>query len=172
MRNPKLRIFFPNPAPQATNTFQAVLLTDGVHSFVFFHYADMDWDPALLGNGHVISGFTDGLGQATYINVSAAGRYRPDLEAGNYGAPGAWSYRLDLNAPGSVSPRRLCYDWSEAEAEEGVYEGLLNASLASRNVCPCNLAFMEYDKRFIRAETPDIQPTASPLNSGKHPLLP
>ena len=41
---------------QAKNTFQAVLVTDGVHSFTIFNYGTLEWTTGASSGGDKVTG--------------------------------------------------------------------------------------------------------------------
>ena len=106
-----------------TNTFQCVLTSDGMYSFVSFLYADglIQWTTGDASGGfngfggiQALSGIDAGDGgsghsfiipesqTAAIINVSTTT---------NVGVPGLWTFRVDQNLiPGSGSASKLfCY---------------------------------------------------------------
>ncbi|XP_078360269.1 sushi domain-containing protein 2-like isoform X2 [Oculina patagonica] len=106
------------------NTFQAVLITNGRHSFVIFNYNKITWttgtasggDDAGLGGSPAQAGFNAGDG-IRYFNIpgSATDQVIDIPKKSNVGKPGRWMFRIDsakieaggCNTKGSlvVSPR-------------------------------------------------------------------
>ncbi|KAL9985251.1 hypothetical protein ACROYT_G007629 [Oculina patagonica] len=106
------------------NTFQAVLITNGRHSFVIFNYNKITWttgtfsggDYAGLGGNPAQAGFNAGDG-VRYFNIpgSATDQVIDIRTQSNVGKPGRWMFRIDsanieaggCNTKGSlvVSPR-------------------------------------------------------------------
>ena len=118
-----------------------MLFTDAIHSFVIFIYGDMNWNPDLLGNPYIISGFTcDGSdAQSTYLSIPVSQRYKPDQVMGNTGQKGCWIYQLDNNLPDFINPFKFCFEW-----HDGQQDTLFN----SRPLCPCSRFIARRDFRF------------------------
>ncbi|CAH3144389.1 unnamed protein product [Pocillopora meandrina] len=87
-----------------TNTFQAVLITNGKHSFVIYNYNNITWTTGTASGGNVSglggspaqAGFNAGDG-IRYFNVpgSATDRIINVSSNSNVGKPGRWMFRID-----------------------------------------------------------------------------
>ncbi|KAI6197755.1 hypothetical protein M3Y94_01262500 [Aphelenchoides besseyi] len=91
-------------AKRWTNTYQMVLATDEIRSYVIFNYAHINWTSsntagALQGRGGMqsaLAGFNAGNGTAwTSLPYSGEGRVLKLKEFSNVGVPGRWLYRVD-----------------------------------------------------------------------------
>ena len=83
-----------------TNTFQALLVTDGKHSFVVFNYLDdgISWTRGDASQVDAQVGFNFG-GEILRFNVFNASRTAAiaDIEEdSNTGSPGQYVYRVDV----------------------------------------------------------------------------
>lgn len=102
------------------NTFQAVLTTDGMHSFVIFNYNKITWT-----TGTASSGNSSGLGgtpaQAGYnagdgvrfFNIPGSGTHQVlDLpNQSNVAVPGRWMYRIDSKDDGCIMNGNKSLSW-------------------------------------------------------------
>ena len=98
------------------NTFQCVLVSDGVRSFTFFHYADgmIEWTTSgpdgITGVNNAEIGYDAGDG-INYHNVYFSGT--PEVinitSTSNVGVGGVWAFRLDQVENPSVA----CSEQSE-----------------------------------------------------------
>ncbi|XP_054840073.1 mucin-4 isoform X2 [Eublepharis macularius] len=138
----------PYPAQKqdaGTNTYQAVLTTDGYTSYVLFLYQDggMRWDYTKLASTNVLIGYTSGDGFSKndgLIDKTPAEKYRPDQWKGyNTDVRGLWIYKL-YSRP-QVNYRQRCLDWIDHENEPSVW----NKDLPS---CPCSLEQGVSDGRY------------------------
>jgi len=83
-------------SPQ-TNTFQCLLATDGVESFVIYLYAHerIQWTTGDYSGTPAIAGINAGDG---YTSVSIPGSGTPDIinidETSNVGMPGVWMFQV------------------------------------------------------------------------------
>uniref|UniRef100_A0A915DYD5 AMOP domain protein n=1 Tax=Ditylenchus dipsaci TaxID=166011 RepID=A0A915DYD5_9BILA len=91
-------------AKRWTNTYQVVLATDEIRSYVIFNYAHINWTSsntagALQGRGGLqsaMAGFNAGNGTGwTSLPYSGEGRVLKLQEFSNVGVPGRWLYRVD-----------------------------------------------------------------------------
>uniref|UniRef100_A0A8D0F2I4 Mucin-4 n=1 Tax=Strix occidentalis caurina TaxID=311401 RepID=A0A8D0F2I4_STROC len=112
-----------------TNTYQAVLTTDGNRSFALLLYQDrgMRWDYAKLAAGNVLIGFSRSQGKLCCSPVAP-----PDVR-------GLWIYRLDTRS--RVNYRLRCLVWLDAEPAPATW----NAQLPP---CPCSRPQAELDPRY------------------------
>ncbi|XP_068020042.1 mucin-4 [Melanerpes formicivorus] len=131
-----------------TNTYQAILTTDGSHSFALLLYQDggMQWDYTKLAAGNVLIGFSSGDGYAQnneLIHRPPADKYRPDQHSSaGIGLRGLWIYRLDRRS--RVNYRLRCLAWLDTEPEAGTWNGQLPP-------CPCSQPQAELDPRYRRS---------------------
>ncbi|XP_069068700.1 mucin-4-like [Pleurodeles waltl] len=140
------------PKDTQTNTFQAVLTTDGITSYVLILFKDdgMNWDVASLAKTNVLIGYSSGKEDGFFKNddltkKSAAEKYRPSNYVGfNTDLRGLWIYTLDNNGA-SVNYRLKCLEWYNAQPPPRVWNnGLLP--------CPCSLQQGWSDTRFRRTK--------------------
>ena len=91
-------------AKRWTNTYQVVLATDEIRSYVMMNYAHINWTSAnnagaLQGRGGMqsaMAGFNGGNGTGwTSLPYSGEGRILKLQEFSNVGIPGRWLYRVD-----------------------------------------------------------------------------
>ncbi|XP_064021849.1 mucin-4 [Pogoniulus pusillus] len=131
-----------------TNTYQAILTTDGNRSFALLLYQDggMKWDYTKLAAGSALIGFSSGDGYARnneLIQKPPADKYRPDQHSSaGSGVRGLWLYRLDRSS--RVNYRLRCLAWLDTEPEPGTWNGHLPP-------CPCSQPQAELDPRFRRS---------------------
>ncbi|XP_038045778.1 neurogenic locus notch homolog protein 1-like isoform X3 [Patiria miniata] len=141
-----------------TNTFQAILLTNGAHSYVVFNYdpCGMNWDPAYLANPNVIQGFNPGrFEQKVYVDLPpGTSVFRPGSVVGNSGMMGRWVYQLDTLQDNFINPRLFCYNWYDQQ-RSNFFLDLYAASVA--NTCPCSLQSARRDRRWV--PIPYVLPT-------------
>ncbi|XP_072020294.1 uncharacterized protein [Amphiura filiformis] len=130
-----------------TNTFQAVLATDGIRSFALFIYQNggMKWDAVEKKNA-VIGYNNQRSSQATRnIHSEMGDKYRPDKEMGNMGK-GYWLVRLDENEVDAVNPDKYCEEWANDQPS-------WTADLGNWvRPCPCTVAQAQGDSRYITCE--------------------
>uniref|UniRef100_A0A8C8B2C3 MUC4 protein n=1 Tax=Otus sunia TaxID=257818 RepID=A0A8C8B2C3_9STRI len=138
-----------------TNTYQAVLTTDGNRSFALLLYQDggMRWDYAKLAAGNVLIGFSRCC-EHVWLRFGAAG-ISPNVR-------GLWIYRLDTRS--RVNYRLRCLVWLDAEPAPATW----NAQLPP---CPCSRPQAELDPRYRQSRGPAntsvrMLRTASPNPAG------
>ncbi|PKU39809.1 mucin-4 [Limosa lapponica baueri] len=128
-----------------TNTYQAVLTTDGNHSFVLLLYQDggMQWNYTKLAAGNVLIGFSSGDGYAQNNELTQqppAVKYRPDQHSSaGTDVRGLWIYRLDNGS--RVNYRLRCLVWLDTEPAPDTW----NRQLLP---CPCSQPQAELDPRY------------------------
>nr|XP_032818226.1 uncharacterized protein LOC116946998 [Petromyzon marinus] len=136
-----------------TNTFQAVLSTDGDSSFclIFFKDGGMQWRPEARdpGSNNALMGFNSGTNRFYYNDALSRptnpARYRPDTVIGNNtGLKGRWAYRLDTNLAVTTNPKRKCMDWYRNE--------LALPSISRFTTCPCSLWQGQFDMSYINGD--------------------
>ncbi|XP_068137345.1 mucin-4 [Hyperolius riggenbachi] len=112
-----------------TNTYQALLTTDGSRSYVLMLYKDgsMNWD---VTHPNPLMGFcSDGTDQFFWNDNMALNKYRPDNFVGsNSDLRGLWIY--SLNSTILDNSRMNCLNWYNAQPDPSTW----NANLLS---CPC-----------------------------------
>ncbi|NWI21709.1 MUC4 protein, partial [Crypturellus soui] len=133
-----------------TNTYQAVLTTDGNQSFALLLYqdGDMRWDFTKLAARNVLIGFSSGDGYAKNNELIQ----KPPADVGCVahhrlccwlvappGLRGFWIYKLDSRP--RVNYRLRCLAWLAAQPEPSSWNGGLLP-------CPCSRSQAELDPRF------------------------
>ncbi|NXA51132.1 MUC4 protein, partial [Nothocercus julius] len=133
-----------------TNTYQAVLTTDGNQSFALLLYQDggMRWDFTKLAASNVLIGFSSGDGYAENNELIQ----KPPADAGCVaqhrlccwlvappGLRGLWIYKLDSRP--RVNYRLRCLTWLAAQPEPSSWNGELLP-------CPCSRSQAELDPRY------------------------
>ncbi|XP_053243294.1 mucin-4 isoform X2 [Podarcis raffonei] len=132
-----------------TNTYQAILTTDGYRTYTLFLYQNggMQWDYRRIAPANVLIGWTSGDGyfkNDDLITKTPAEKYRPDQTEGyNTGVRGLWVYKLDSRI--RVNYRRRCLDWFSHEGQPSAW----NKDLPP---CPCSLQQGLLDDRFSRSK--------------------
>ncbi|XP_042734462.1 mucin-4-like [Lagopus leucura] len=128
-----------------TNTYQAVLTTDGFRSYVLILYKDggMQWDYTQLPATNVLIGYTSGDGHYHNDDLtqgSPAAKYRPDRYRGyNTDLRGLWLYKLESRV--GINYRLKCLAWTGQQQEPQEWSHNLPA-------CPCSLQQGQQDRRF------------------------
>ncbi|XP_009866748.1 PREDICTED: mucin-4 [Apaloderma vittatum] len=128
-----------------TSTYQAVLTTDGNHSFALLLYQDggMRWDYTKLAADNVLIGFSSGDGYAQNNELSQEPpdvKYRPDQHSSTgTDVRGLWLYRLDSRS--QVNFRLRCLMWLDAEPAPAAW----NLQLLP---CPCSRPQAELAPRY------------------------
>ncbi|XP_059507113.1 uncharacterized protein LOC125457750 isoform X2 [Stegostoma tigrinum] len=116
--------------PEGTNTYQAVLTTDGIFSFCLIQFKDggMNWKYYLrpFYRNYALMGYYSGSTSSsrdsnnfpafndphTRFFVSPNKIYHPDQYPGfKTGKKGLWAYRLERNDQNTKNPRQKCIDW-------------------------------------------------------------
>ncbi|XP_038063643.1 uncharacterized protein LOC119734296 isoform X2 [Patiria miniata] len=143
-----------------TNTFQAVLATDGIRGFVIFNYdpCGTNWDFSFLLNKNVIQGFTCGTPDADpvyVVNVPGESLYHPGTTKGNVGQAGRWVFRLNTPRPDFVNPRQQCHNW---HSRQPPYHSLGIYLDAFADTCPCSLVNARLDWRYIPIPAYNLPP--------------
>ncbi|XP_066858158.1 mucin-4-like isoform X4 [Anser cygnoides] len=128
-----------------TNTYQAVLTTDGFRSYVLLLYQDggMRWDYSQLPAANVLIGYTSGDGSYHNDDLTQgppAAKYRPDQFRGyNTDLRGLWLYKLESRV--GINYRLKCLAWTGQQQEPRTWSQDLPA-------CPCSLQQGQQDPRF------------------------
>ncbi|XP_026545797.1 mucin-4 [Notechis scutatus] len=132
-----------------TNTYQAILTTDGYRTYALFLYQDggMQWDYTKLSAPNVLIGYTSGDGYFKNDNLmtrTPAEKYRPDRFQGyNTDVRGLWIYKLDSWI--RVNYRQRCLDWLS-------HEKLPSAWNRNLPPCPCFLQQGMSDNRYTTSQ--------------------
>ncbi|KAM9127770.1 mucin-4 [Pangshura tecta] len=131
-----------------TNTYQAVLTTDGIKSYVLILYQDggMQWDYTKLGLTGVLMGYSSGDGFYRNDDLTRrppAAKYRPDQFRGyNTDLRGLWIYSLASHV--RVNYRLRCLAWLSTQPDPAGW----NKNLPS---CPCSLRHGALDRHYRRS---------------------
>ncbi|NXW91425.1 MUC4 protein, partial [Alopecoenas beccarii] len=131
-----------------TNTYQAVLTTDGNRSFALLLYQDgrMRWDYTELAAGNVLMGFSSGDGYAQNNELTEKPPATPAQLCRSPVAPpdvrGLWIYRLDSLS--RVNYRLRCLTWLDTQPAPDTW----NSELPP---CPCSGPQAELDPRYRRS---------------------
>ncbi|XP_038046069.1 uncharacterized protein LOC119720470 [Patiria miniata] len=145
-------------SPLETNTFQTLLVTDGVRAFVVFNYdpCGMNWDTSFLPNKNIIQGYTSGLfGETVYVDIPEESQFRPGGIVGNTGKTGRWVYRLDTLPDGFVNPRLSCHDWYHRQVP---YPLFATHYPPFADTCPCSLWNARFDWRYTEVSRSVVLP--------------
>ena len=96
-----------------TNTFQCILITDGVYSFVIFLYADglIQWSLGTATQVHAQAGFNAGDDERFFsINGSRTAAILDIDMTSNIGVPGKYLFRVDGTTI-ATPPRKEFKQW-------------------------------------------------------------
>ncbi|KAL5010333.1 hypothetical protein ScPMuIL_012638 [Solemya velum] len=141
---------FPYPEsnyPQETVTFQTVLITNGVDSYVLYFYKNFNWIP--LSGRNIIIGYTSASNPAynnIYSNTAAA--YSMDTNAGNYkNCVGVWIFQTTVPVAFKrvLSPTRDCTAWYKEEKKHKDEYLLANSQMVD---CPCASYLIAWDSNW------------------------
>ncbi|XP_037765499.1 mucin-4 isoform X1 [Chelonia mydas] len=128
-----------------TNTYQAVLTTDGIKSYVLILYQDggMQWDYTKMGLTNVLMGYSSGDGFYRNDDLTRrppAAKYRPDQVRGyNTDLRGLWIYNLASHVRANY--RLRCLAWLGTQQDPAGW----NKDLPS---CPCSLRHGALDRHY------------------------
>ncbi|XP_067417193.1 mucin-4 isoform X2 [Emydura macquarii macquarii] len=131
-----------------TNTYQAVLTTDGLESYALRLYQEgsMQWDYTKLAATDVLVGYSSGDGLYRNDDLTRwppAAKYRPDQFRGDgTDLRGLWLSRLESRV--RVNYRTRCLDWVNMQHDPAVW----NKDLPP---CPCSLPRGALDHRYSRS---------------------
>ncbi|XP_023930884.1 uncharacterized protein LOC106158645 [Lingula anatina] len=152
----------PNPSSRYAGvenvTFQAVLITDGVHSYAYINYVPgaITITPSSIFKTARV-GFTDGAGYnfEPYVSGTAA-MATADNVVGNTGVQGVWWFRLHSVSSDYPNYDSLCKDWASQQKTTEAALGVQLSSLSSRVLaCPCSLTGALLDRRYRYASRTD-----------------
>nr|XP_009911479.1 PREDICTED: alpha-tectorin-like [Haliaeetus albicilla] len=97
--------FYGGSSTTPVNTFQAVLITDGVLSFAIFNYHEISWTTGTASGGDPLTGLGGVMAQAGFNGgnitnfFSIPGSRTPDIvnieETTNVNVPGRWAFKID-----------------------------------------------------------------------------
>ncbi|XP_021250458.1 mucin-4 isoform X2 [Numida meleagris] len=144
-----------------TNTYQAVLSTDGSRSFALLLYQDggMRWDYTRLAARNALIGFSSGDGYAQNSELTQeppAVRYRPDQHCSSgTDVCGLWLFQLGSRI--QVNYRLQCLTWLQAQPPPSTWSTELPP-------CPCSRPQADLDPRYRRsrsAESPSAPGAAA-----------
>ncbi|KAK3612288.1 hypothetical protein CHS0354_011006 [Potamilus streckersoni] len=155
-----------------TVTFQLILVTDGVDTFVFYLYAQ---GAMTLMKGDVFIGYSAKSGQIhkNYMSFTELA-YSIDSNAKSYGYCGLLHYRLTFPFGQTQSDRQSCINWylSERLNRDVYHDGMRKMPL-----CPCNRDLLNQDQFFTNGKVYRLRGAActyilpnwqvQPENSGK-----
>ncbi|XP_068682562.1 uncharacterized protein [Montipora foliosa] len=160
----KLRHLQLNPiAEKLTNTFQAVLITDNIFTFVMFNYphngiqfsvpTSVSLYEYFSASSAFISlpviGFNSGGSKNHYLNLPRSGTLRAegiDNAIGNVGIPGRWILRIE-NSSGIEDSDFNCSLWYNNQPDP------VRGSLIDRpDPCPCTVLQAFIDNRYTWVE--------------------
>ncbi|KAL9953601.1 hypothetical protein ACROYT_G041044 [Oculina patagonica] len=136
------------------NTFQCVIITDGVYSFVMYNYpvGGIQWSaPTSVSNyihytnyrGLPVMGWNAGDSDGkvfNYIRSETVGMERIDSLQGNTNIIGKWFFRLE-NSKGEQDAIQKCLRWFKNQPDPSSYSDSLEP-------CPCTLRQGVFDERF------------------------
>ena len=77
---------------QKNNTFQAVLATNGLYSFIIFNYGQMSWPNNNSSGETFVSGYNLGEEDAYYAMTNVSSEL---YASSNVGIPSKWIFRVD-----------------------------------------------------------------------------
>ncbi|XP_076974143.1 mucin-4 [Tamandua tetradactyla] len=129
-----------------TNTYQAILSTDGSRSYTLFLYQSngMQWDRTHYSSNSVLMGFTSGDGyfQNSLLTFQPVWKkYRPDqFLNSNSGFQGLQFYKL--HAAEKPNYRLKCLQWLERQPQWPSWDW-------SQISCPCSWQQGRWDLRFL-----------------------
>ncbi|NXH16780.1 TECTA protein, partial [Bucco capensis] len=100
------KVSFFGAASDKVNTFQVVLATDGLTSYVMLNYGDLQWTTGISNQGDPHTGLGGLPAQAGFNSgddihyYNLPGSRSPDVlnisQGSNVGLPGRWIFRVDL----------------------------------------------------------------------------
>ncbi|XP_022801631.1 mucin-like protein isoform X3 [Stylophora pistillata] len=136
------------------NTFQLVLITDGVYSFTMYNYPNngLQWSAPIQrmyyryyskARGLPVVGWNAGDKGERKYNMPRSGTVNIetiDGIRGNADMVGKWFFRLE-DSLGKLSARQECIDWFKAQPDPRFYTEYLEP-------CPCILRQARWDERF------------------------
>ncbi|XP_070554203.1 protein mesh-like [Ptychodera flava] len=106
--------FFGSFQPSLANTFQAVLITNGRHSFAIFNYGDIVWTTGASSGGDLTTGlggvpaqvgFNAGDGKVSYSVPGSQNSSVVDIEhTTNKNVPGRYAFRVDTDDVTEAEP--------------------------------------------------------------------
>ncbi|KAI1694862.1 nidogen-like domain-containing protein [Ditylenchus destructor] len=135
-------------AEKTRNTFQFILTTDGIRSFVIFYYNNIEW----YFENYSIAGFNmeryDRSYQRTSYQYLINGSHSHDMltigNRSNCGSPGKWIFRIDQTT--IHGPNSVCAMPPQPENGVCIAEELTRGSLAR---CNCTHGCKLYKEEFL-----------------------
>ncbi|XP_072176489.1 uncharacterized protein [Diadema setosum] len=153
----------PGSAGDETSTYQAILLTNDVHTVILLNFQEgsMMWEPNSEEDKPARIGYSiDGNWRNEFPSTDDLFRsYRPDQLNGTTGLLGRYIYQLDSNPPYYINPRAYCLNWYNSEP---------TPSLDGVQPCPCSLLQAILDVRFTGcnfahvSQQPNVPPDLLP----------
>ncbi|XP_068760013.1 mucin-like protein [Montipora capricornis] len=144
------------------NTFQAVIITDGIYAFVTFNYPEdgIQWSAPTIVSNHIhytnyrglpVMGWNAGDDNGNLFNYKRSetvGMESIDSLVGNTGIIGKWFFRLE-NSKGEQDAIQKCLRWFKNQPDPASYTDAVEP-------CPCTLRQAFFDERFqwIAPEAP------------------
>ncbi|RDD42220.1 Mucin-like protein, partial [Trichoplax sp. H2] len=129
-----------------TNTFQLILISNGINLFTTFRYEDkgMNW----WKKYKIIkpqAGYTNGSIHYTHElpNSFTKQLLRIDSMVGNYGKLGQWMFRIDDPSVKHINYFERCQVWYSNEPSPSIYLDALR-----RRPCPCSAIQAIRDRRY------------------------
>ncbi|XP_068712588.1 uncharacterized protein [Montipora foliosa] len=136
------------------NTFQAVIITDGVYAFVMFNYPEdgIQWSAPSSVSNHIhytnyrglpVMGWNAGDDTGNLFNYKRSGTVGVegiDSLVGNTGIIGKWFFRLE-NSKGEQDAIQKCLRWFKNQPDPASYTDAVES-------CPCTLRQAFFDERF------------------------
>ncbi|CAH2319465.1 alpha-tectorin [Pelobates cultripes] len=97
--------FYGGSSTTPVNTFQALLISDGISSFAIFNYAEITWTTGTASGGDPLTGLGGVMAQAGFNGgnstnfFSVPGSRSPEIvnieETTNVNVPGRWLFKID-----------------------------------------------------------------------------
>ncbi|XP_071942282.1 uncharacterized protein [Antedon mediterranea] len=137
------------------NTFQSIIMTDGLYSFGMFVYegGDMRWDSSLEDRQDATIGYN--IRDEDPVNF-LQGQYRPDEIIGNTDQYGQWVFRLEGNTEDTINPKQRCREWYANDVME-------DFNTDNLGTCPCSLLQVVLDGRY--SQSPVISISNTPFDT-------
>ncbi|XP_072895124.1 uncharacterized protein [Hemitrygon akajei] len=136
----------PSSPVDESNTFQAVITTDGTYSFVLmlYEFGGMNWNVSKLPSKNVVIGYNSGSGffkNDEQMNLPDSEKFRPDQRKGaNADLQGLWIYQLNQDNL-LINYRAKCLQWFHLEPPPSQWNEGLSA-------CPCTFPQGQRDRQF------------------------
>ena len=156
-----------------TNTYQAVLFTNGLHTGIIMLYQEdsMNWNPLSKGISARIGYNTKtsrlNVFPSDYYYSTRIRSYRPNEEIGSTGLKGQYLYQLDNNPTHYTNPRSYCLNWYYQDSGAGGFTRWWWWWWFPRfdNPCPCSYWQARDDPAFTRCNVAPYIPSAYSTSS-------